>query len=397
MEELSSITANSFDISYYAGLTAEDVIPELITKLKITFAKLDKSSNEYKAIKTYIRLLNTYLTMSNPQNPEAANILTFFNELSEYLQKYIQGLYPEYDIYIRPEGRIKSPISANKKIKQKIANYIKNGKDLDTLNISDFIAFKFVVDVRNAFGNLVPESKSVEICYLCTFAAIEYMQNHQSIDLMKVSRIESNTKVSKDIYRPTQRPTYIEDVDEYIKDFMFSPKPDSNYQSVHMQFRLSSDGPLIASELQLKTFLMNEYAERGHASHKKYKARKKISFLAIPQILKPKKTNSQQLAFIHPDDAFKEHLGFSPKQIHPSMSFDYLKKFLEDNDYAHPILPLYFKENKNHEPIFFDDLQPQTMPLEIVSLDNQEEMSVLVGDIFDERNFEPEVIEHDFI
>ena len=397
MKEISPLTINSFDITYYPGLTAQDVIPELIKKLKITFAKLDKNSEEYKAIKTYIRLLNTYLTISNTQSTETTKILSFFNKLSEYLQNYIQSIYPEYDIYIKPQGRIKSPISANKKIKQKIAAYREAKKDLDNLNISDFIAFRFVVEARNAFGNLIPEEKSVEICYLCVFAAIEYIRKLNSIQLMKVSKITPNANVPDDIYKPLIRPTYIEENDEYIKDFVFSPKPESNYQSNHLQFSLNTDSSLISGELQFRTFLMNEYAERGHASHKKYKTREKVSYLAVPQILTPTNPYSQRLEFLTPDEAFEKHLGFSPKQISPFMSYTYLRNFLEENRYAYPILPLYFKEGENNEIFFFDDLKSHAMPLDVVSLDKQEEMYVLVGNIFDEKTFEPDSLEHEFI
>ncbi len=399
MKQQRDIILNSFDISYYPGLTAQDVIPELIKTLKTTFAKLEKDSIYYKAIKTYIRLLNTYLKIADTQSTQTTEILSFFNELSEYLQESIKTLYPEYDICINPQGRIKSPISANKKIRQKIASYMKEGKELDKLNISDFIAFRFVVDIRDAYGNLIPEDKSVEICYMCVHKAIEFIRNYSSINLMKVSKIPENNDIPVDIYRPLTRPKFIEENEQYIKDFIFMPKPKSNYQSDHLQFSLDSSdrNQLISGELQFRTYLMNEYAERGHASHKKYKTREKISYLAIPQLLKPIKPFSSQLSFLEPDEAFEEYLGFSPRQISPFMSYTFLKKFLEDNGYAYPVLPLYFKTDENENVFFFDDLKAHTMPLEIIGLDDQEEMEVLIGDIFDEKTFELDTFDHEFI
>ena len=45
----------------------------------------------------------------------------------------------------------------------------------------------------------------------------------------------------------------------------------------------------------------------------------------------------------------------------------------------------------------FDDLKAHTMPLEIIGLENQEEMEVLIGDIFDEKTFELDTFDHEFI
>ena len=405
MKSLSPLIINSFDISHYPGLTAQDVIPELIKKLKITFAKLNKDSIEYQAIKTYIRLLNTYLTIANTTSFETTEILSFFNALSEHLQNYIKEKYPKYDIYIKPERRIKSPISANKKIKQKIASYMREHKNLENVNIADFLAFRFIIEARDACGNLITADKSVEICYLCVYEAIEYIKNQISIQLMRVSKIPQTQNTPPDIYVPSVRPEYIERYSDFIKDFIFLPKAESNYQSDHLQFCLTPDiqtstsnptrNTIISGELQFRTYLMNEYAERGHASHKKYKTREQISYLAIPQILVPTTPFSSKVTFLKPDDAFEKHLGFSPKQIHHLMSFDYLKYFLESTGYAHPVLPLYFKINENNEILFIDDLKTHSLPLEIISLEDQNEMRVLIGDIFDEKTFDYDL--HEFI
>lgn len=385
-----NLDTDIFDIAFYPGLTAQDVIPELIKKLKITFAKLDKDSIQYQAIQTYIKLLQNYLTIATTDSIQTQETLSFFNELSLYLQEYAKNAYPQLDTYIRPRGRIKSPISANKKIKEKIASALKNGKPLDEIKISDFIAFRFIVEVRDAYGNLVPESLSVSICYRLVEEAMEFIKARETLTLTKVSSVKQNDNIPDDIYHPITRPAYIEKNLAYIKDFIFMPKPGSNYQSEHLQFVLTpSNGDLpISGEFQFRTFLMNEYAERGHASHKKYKTREKISYLAIPQILKPITPFSSQVDFIKPDDAFTEFLGFSPQTISPFMSYDFLKQFLQDNGYSYPVLPLYYRESEDGTIFIFDDLKAHQLPLDIVSLDNQKQMQVLIGDIFDEKNFE---------
>lgn len=395
----TTVTLNDFDITYYPGLTAQDVIPKLIRNLKISFANLPKDSIHYKAIRTYIRLLNSYLNIANSFSTQTTETISFFNDLSEHLNSYARERYPQYDIYVKPQGRIKSPISANTKIKQKISKYLKLKKDLDSLTISDFIAFRFVIDARDSFGNLIPESISVQICYDVLGETINYIKELSSIGLLPVSRVEPNDDIPNTIYHPLTRPQCIEENDEYIKDFIYVPKPESFYQSAHLQFasQTSDEAKTIFGELQFRTFLMNEHAERGHASHKKYKTREKVSYLAVPQILKPAHQFSNQVAFLSPDNAFEEYFGFSPRIISPFMSYDFLKGFLEENDYTFPVLPLYFKKDENEEIFFFDDftnISQRTMPVEVVGSDNVQELEALVGNIFDEKTINNDAAEH---
>ena len=116
----TTVTLNDFDIIYYPGLTAQDVIPKLIEKLESTFNSLPPDSIQYKAIQTYIRLLNTYMIISDSSSSLTTSSINFFNDLSEHLKEYTIKKYPQYDNYEEPTGRIKSTISANKKIKKKV-------------------------------------------------------------------------------------------------------------------------------------------------------------------------------------------------------------------------------------------------------------------------------------
>lgn len=402
MDLTTTVTLNDFDITYYPGLTAQDVIPKLIKNLKLTFGNLPKDSIQYKAIKTYIRLLKNYLAISNTSSTLTSETISIFNMISEYLMNYSKEKYPQYDIHISPNGRIKSPISANTKIKEKISKYMKDKKDLDTLEIRDFIAFRFIVEVRDFFGNLIPEPISVDICYDIINEAIKFMNDNDLIRVLPISdssKPEPNNQVSNNIYHPLVRPDYIKENDMFIKDFIYSPKPNTEYQSVHLQFEISlpdCQGNTLG-ELQFRTFLMNEHAEHGPASHTSYKSREKASYLAVPQLLVPIKPYSQQVAFLEPDEAFEKFLGFSPKQINPSMGFNYLKSFLEDINYSYPVLPLAFKRDEKNNVFFYDDFTcVRQMPLEIVGSQNTEELFALVGDIFDEKTIEIQS-EHEFI
>ena len=388
----TTVTLNDFDIIYYPGLTSKDVIPKLIEKLQLTFSELPQDSIQYKAIQTYIRLLTTYMTISDISNNNTNHSIIFFNFLSQHLQEYAKQKYPQFDIYVEPKGRIKSVISANKKIKEKIFEYMKKGKDLDTLTIRDFIAFRFIIDVRDHFGNLIPESTSVDICYDIINEAIQFINNYKSAYLLPISsKPKVNENISNTIYHPPTRPAYIEANNDIIKDYIFSPKSETNYQSAHLQFLLidtESDEELFG-ELQFRTFVMNEHAEHGAASHEIYKTRKQITYLAVPQILAPIKPFSSTVDFLLPDEAFKYFFGFPPTQIHPQLNYQLLKSFLEENNYTLPILPLNFKKSENGNIEFYEIFSKiRTKPLEIVGTTNNQQLQILVWDIFDEKNIE---------
>ena len=142
---------------------------------------------------------------------------------------------------------------------------------------------------------------------------------------------------------------------------------------------------------------MNEYAERGPASHENYKTRQKVTYLAVPQILMPIAPYSQQVDFLKPDAAFEKFLGFSPQQISPFMNYDFLKKILEDNNYSLPVLPLHLRKDEHKNIFLYDDFRSvHTMPIEVIGSTSSEELIALVSDLFDEKTIEQES-EYEFI
>lgn len=393
-----SITLHDFNIADYPGLTAQDVIPKLIQNLSSTFEALPKDSVQHQAIQTYIRLLKNYLDIYN-SSKSSVQTIELFNELTSYLLEYAKNKYPNYVISIAPKGRIKSPLSANTKIKEKINDYMKKGKDLDSLDIKDFIAFRIVVDVRDSKGALVPQDISVAICYDIVNQAVEFMQSHENTEVLKItSKPQIPETVHPDIYIPSSRPESIEEKNEFIKDYIINPKPNSNYQSIHLQFKITDPTILenVFGEIQLRTFEMNEHAEHGAASHTTYKSREQITYLALPKILVPLSHDSCILSELSPDECFREFFGFSPSLIDPTITYDFLRMFLESTDYEIPIKPLYFRRNSNGKIIFNSPVSRLSnfLKLKVVGTDDTENLMVFVGDLFEKQISQD--VEHEF-
>lgn len=395
-----SITLYDFNIANYPGLTAQDVIPNLIQNLNSAFETLPKNSIQHQAIQTYIRLLKNYLNIYN-SNKDSKQTIALFNELTNYLFEYAQNNYPNYVINIVPKGRIKSPLSANTKIKEKINDCMKKGKDLNLLEIKDFIAFRIVVEVRDIDGKLVSEDISVNVCYDIVSQAVEFMQNCENSELLKItSKVEKSQAIHPDIYVPDSRPESIEKNNEFIKDYIMNPKPNTNYQSIHLQFKKSNttNQENIFGEIQFRTFEMNEHAEHGVASHTTYKSREQITYLALPKILVPLNIDSHTLSELSPDECFREFFGFSPSLIDPTINYDFLRKFLENTDYEIPIKPLYFKRMSDNQIIFNSPVSRLSnfLKLKVVGTNDTDELMVFVGDLFEKQISQNSEIEHEF-
>ena len=122
-------------------------------------------------------------------------------------------------------GREKTPFSIWRKVQK---------KRISLEQISDIIGFRVILD-------------SVEDCYKA---------------LRNISIIEWNCIPGK------------------FKDYISSPKI-NKYQSIHTSIIGPNRRPI---EIQLRTLQMHEYAERGIASHWKYKSSEKFNSLNMERI-----------------------------------------------------------------------------------------------------------------
>jgi hypothetical protein len=116
--------------------------------------------------------------------------------------------------------------------------------------------------------------------------------------------------------------------------------------------------------MQLRTYNMHEHAEHGPASHFIYKNRNIISFTRVPQIFNESEDGT--FNFISMDTAFEEFFGIKLSDINPILSFDALKKFLEESHYTIPIGLLQINRDDNGEPIFTDAGSIVPLPVEVM-------------------------------
>lgn len=401
MEQLTKLSSK-FNIENYAGLLPEHVIPLYIENIDDIFKELPEDSDTRKAIDTYIRLLKYYDEVSRQDSPLIQNALKFCEEIKTFLYEYAKNKYPEYNISIDLQGRIKSPVSAINKFKASINEYLQEGKNLDKLLIRDLFAFKVVVEVKDKNEVILDDDIAAPICYDIISQSLMFSEQHEHTTIQP-SRPPSctNAEIIHDIYTvkeddiPPEIQAILNKYEGYYKDYILYPKDGSNYQSVHIILELKlpdNDVPLLF-EMQLKTYQMNEHAERGPGSHKDYKARNHVNFLRVPQIFKEIDNNS--INFVNMDDAFHEFFNFSPEDINPGMTYNNLLELLEKTNFENPIRLLTIKE-ENGNIIFSDPIFSEKVPIEVVGKTNSKNdihLEAIALNIFINQKVKPELDE----
>ena len=139
-----------------SGENSQEILDKYISNLEnfLNTTELDSSSKSiYSA---YLNGLKYYQYVSNPNGNFFHKTLDLVNAQYNELAKKFPGL--------QSEGRIKSVLSADEKIKDKICEYIQEGRDLSHLNYSlrDFVAFRFITPDSNFFHS---KFLAVQNCY----------------------------------------------------------------------------------------------------------------------------------------------------------------------------------------------------------------------------------------
>lgn len=161
----------------------------------------------------------------------------FLSQVRKHFNKIYKAL-SNMGLFFKLDGRRKSLFS----FENKVNLAIENSKPLDS--IRDIFAFRIIL-----FDT--PKEDMIDECYsvlkkLCAF-------------------------LSKNGFIPCEATKFVSSHSAYIKDYIQNPK-DSGYRSLHSTFFHPETGNYF--EVQIRTLSMHVIAERGSASHKKYKSSK---------------------------------------------------------------------------------------------------------------------------
>lgn len=361
------------NLQHYVG-ERTDVLKKVQLEIKNylrTAAITDSQRAIYSAIYnalTYYQMISDLSISGESANPTfleqtIAQINDDFSYLSE---KYYSG-----DIenpVISMKARVKSPISAMDKILDKISEYVKTGRDLSKLNESlrDFIGIRIIVNPPPEIKALGKQAE-LDYCYTIFDDLMKYhgivRQLHGEPDIddytfipvptehdpLKLAKIKSRPDKEgyefdpeeEGVYIPVSRPGFLEEYDEYFKDYIKWPKL-KLYQRVHAcvnpkfheheeipsklpTYMIPSQSNCPAIEYQICTLDQEEYAEHGKAAHTEYKPRT-FHRLRIPLIIS---LDSQlnKLRLNRLDESMEMFYGYSFKDLFFIDYQDFLKTF----------------------------------------------------------------------
>lgn len=273
-----------------SGDYPKQILDIYISKLEnfISSAKLDRAS--YDIYTAYLEGLKYYQFLSNPNTNFFKELLSLVNTQYNILKKK----YPN----LQAEGRIKSLLSADEKIKDKICEYIKDDRDLKKLNFSlrDFIAFRFILPKRKFFSS---ERLDVQKCYklLKDHITIAEKQGFKPIPIRKerLEKIKEPHTYDIDakeigLYIPRfKSPFFLKRFSSFVRDYIRYPKK-TLYQSLHYCLNtpiIKTDDFSGAIEIQFRTNQMHEHSEHGAFSHDEiYKQSNFFHILNIPTFIK---------------------------------------------------------------------------------------------------------------
>ncbi len=239
-----------------------------------------------------------------------SNCINSFNNDYDYLAQKYNSTNPLISPVINYSGRIKSPLSFLEKVREKITNYLKEGRDLGYFNESlrDLIGIRCIIDPPE---HIKAQGKEAESDFLYTvfydlMSKRGILQENPESDIYKFipvntrfhphkseeikSRIEREgfckeiSSISNHIFIPQNRPEEINNpiVDSVLKDYNLYPKK-SGYQSLHTciipSFSKNIEPMPIPSyiiptksnkyyfEYQFRLLDQDNFAEYGFASH----------------------------------------------------------------------------------------------------------------------------------
>lgn len=318
LEQLESWEVDNVDLNlrHYSGHPT-DVIKEIKYNIEKYLSSQNVTDEQRRIYSAVYNALEYYSVISYIQPADFDTEDSFlscaidsFNQDSRYLSKKYDPSDPTAIPVISFSARIKSPISFIEKMKEKISEYIKTGRDLSNFNESlrDLLGARIVVTPPIEIKKLGPQAEC-EFLYKVVYDLMEKHGINKTDSFNKepdvYEFIDINTKYHPhkqeeiqerpakegfaegvNIFIPTSRIPEIDrpHVSRKVKDYVMYPKF-SGYQSVHVcvipdysEFIGSKQLPMCIIppakndyyiEYQFRTDVQNEFAEHGIASHKK--------------------------------------------------------------------------------------------------------------------------------
>lgn len=225
----------------------------------------------YDAIELYLIDINKLLLDINPDQLEGlVKQLRFFQTL---LQKEETNLNFREDFwecyeYIsknKPDIVFECTIRRKSFLKflSKVKLYLQKGKPI--FKLKDGIGMRYVISSDS-------QQESVFLCYSIAEVIIDFFTKVKNYTLCLAEELNCcegfNTSNFKDIYIP-KKPLLSKNLNKYVKDYIFTPKADSGYQSLHIAFLDSYGNPF---EVQIRTHEMDvRYSQcHGEYNEKKY-------------------------------------------------------------------------------------------------------------------------------
>ena len=293
------VQKNILNITSFYGVK-DQVIENYITYLNNLIYNNSLDEIQKSLILEYISKLKYFQKISDTSNPEFSKFIDFINK--EYL--FLKEKFPYLEIEF--QGRIKSLISTDSKIKKDLKQALLSGEDLKDITLKDILAYRYIINIPENLK--LDENASAQICYDFATAQIEFnLQNGNSlIEAKHFNSIVDEEKLKKYSLKLPEI-NFENKYSKYIKDYIKYPK-DSLYQALHVRYFLNN----IPFETQIKTQQMHEFAEYGAASHKYYKPRSSFNIHKVPQELGfIKKDDGYKIDFLPTDESIKLYYGYS--------------------------------------------------------------------------------------
>ena len=154
--------SEKLDLSKFIG-RRQVVVPRYVKQIEETLETISDPSVK-QMMTAYLDAFKAYEEISNMDGEYIKKTLEYLTK--EYL--YLKQKFPNVDI--KPEGRIKSPLSADVKIRNKIKEYSFKNRDFSriTESLRDFIGYRYVISVK---GN---PKEQVNVCYQVLQAQMEF-------------------------------------------------------------------------------------------------------------------------------------------------------------------------------------------------------------------------------
>lgn len=325
------------NLRHYAGHPS-DAIKLLKRNIEQYLRKPQVSQRDREVYSAVYNALDYYKSILYSSASDFSTGPTFLNHSLINMKKdydFLSEKYNSDDITVPPvitiNGRIKSPISAMEKIKDKIEEYLINGTDLRRLNESlrDFMGVRIIVNAPQEIKDL---GKDAELDFLqdvlidlLDFHGIRDNLTQNDYKFIPVNTVNHPDKLEN--MRLDGNPDRLPDfLVPYVKNYVDHPKQ-SGYQSYHIcatpEYSSSVKKPTLpphiipaakteySFEYQIRTTSMNDEAEHGKSCHDNYKKLGSYHRLSIPFYIEFSKENNR-FKSLNLEESCQKHFGHVP-------------------------------------------------------------------------------------